>query len=42
VTLLATRPLALPDRNAGTLEEADKPGAVAAAALDGEGGHAER
>src|SRR5207248_1800833 len=34
-------PLALPDRNAGTREETDKPGPVAAATFDGEDGHAE-
>src|SRR6266511_366882 len=39
--LLAPWPLALPDRDASQLEEADEPSPVAAAALDGEGGHAE-
>jgi hypothetical protein len=39
--LLATGSLALRDGDAGQLKAADKPGTVAAAALNGEGGHAE-
>src|SRR5438034_1283251 len=39
--LLATRPLALPNRDSSTLEEADEPGPIAAGTLDRERGQAE-